>query len=333
MTILTASSITTPATSGSYNFSVVRDDIINLAMKVIGKLGEAEVPTPEELNDCAKLLNMMVKQWMGKQDFANGLKMWTRTRGDLFLSSTKYQYSLGPTGDNWTNSYVQSTVSASASAGATSLTVASSTGMAINDTLVIQSATGDTQTVTISNIAGNVLTISALSANVNANAYVWDYTAKAQRPIQIVTAILRDINNSDTPLNFMTVEEYEALPTKTQSGNQSLPSGIYYETSLPNGTLYIDCGGLQDVTYHMHIVYLRPVQDLVNPGDALDYPQQWYLALVYGLAKIIAPMFNAPWTKEMEDNFLSALASAREADPDRSAMYFAPNSDGGGWYQ
>jgi hypothetical protein len=44
-------------------------------------------------------------------------------------------------------------------------------------------------------------------------------------------------------------------------------------------------------------------------------------------------MFNAPWTKEMEDNFLSALASAREADPDRSAMYFAPNSDGGGWYQ
>jgi len=332
MTILFASSTTTPTTSGSYNFSVVRDDIVNLAMKIIGKLGEAEQPTNEELNDCVKLLNMMVKQWMGKQDFANGIKMWTRTSGDLFLSSTKYAYNLGPSGDNWTNNYVQSTTTASANLGATSIVVASSTGMALNDYIVIQLATGDTMSNTVSNIVGNTITLgTALSAAVSSGAYVWDYTTKAQRPLKIVTAILRDTNNSDTPMNFMTVEEYEALPTKTQTGNQSLPSAIYYSTTLPNGTLYIDCGGLQDVTYHMHIVYLRPVQDLVNPGDALDYPQQWYLALAYGLAKIIAPMFNAPWTKEMEDNYLSALAMAREADPESTSAYFQPAGEGS-WY-
>jgi hypothetical protein len=328
MTILGSSSTTLPTTSGTYNFSVVRDTVIALAMKTIGKLGEGASPTASEISDCSAILNMMVKQWMGRQDFANGLKMWTRARGELFLSSTHYSYALGPTGDNWTPSYVQQQLTAAAAQSATSLVVTSTTGMSIGDYLVIQLGNGDTQTTTVSNLSGGTtITIPAPGLTVAANngAYVWDYAAKAQRPLNIVTALLRDTNNSDTPLNFMTLEEYEFLPTKTQPGNQSLPSSIYYESSLPNGTLYIDCGGVQDVTYHMHIVYLRPVQNLDNPGDAVDYPQQWYLALVYGLAKLIAPMFNAPWTKEMEDNYGMALAMAREADPATTALYFQPN--------
>ena len=327
MTILLPSSTIVPTTSGTYNFTVVRDTIITAAMQIIGKIGEAEVPTPSETNDCAVLLNMMVKQWMGKQDFANGLKMWSRARAELFMSSTQYQYALGPTGDNWTASYVQTQTTAASAQTATLLTVTSTTGMSLNDYIVIQLSTGDIQSTTINSLSPTSIGIPTpgLSASVATGAYVWTYTTKSQRPLNIVTALLRDTNNSDTPLNFMTLEEYEFLPTKTQPANQSLPAAIYYESALPNGLLFIDCGGIQDVTYHMHVVYLRPIQDFDNPGDAVDYPQQWYLALTYGLAKLIAPMFNAPWTKEMEDNYATAIAMAREADPDRTALYFQPN--------
>ena len=89
------------ATSGTYSFSVTRDDIIREAMLNIGKLDVYGSIDPVETADCARKLNMMVKTWMGTIDFAPGLKMWTRQRGDLFLSQTQYRYAIGPTGDNW----------------------------------------------------------------------------------------------------------------------------------------------------------------------------------------------------------------------------------------
>ena len=67
-----------PFTSGTWTFSVMRDDIIRHAMLDIGALDGEEVPTAQEITDCAFRLNMIVKQWMGNMDFAHGLKMWQR---------------------------------------------------------------------------------------------------------------------------------------------------------------------------------------------------------------------------------------------------------------
>ena len=80
------------ATSGTYSFGVTKYDIIRQAMLNIGKLDPVEAPTAEEMDDCSRLLNMMCKQWMGKTDFAPGLKVWTRKRGHLLLSNTTGAY-------------------------------------------------------------------------------------------------------------------------------------------------------------------------------------------------------------------------------------------------
>src|SRR5262252_6133202 len=88
-------------TSGTFVFTVNAADIVREMMLNIGAIGESETPTAQEYNDCLRKLNMLVKQWMGKQDFAPGLKMWTRQRADLFLGYSQYQYRLGPTGDHW----------------------------------------------------------------------------------------------------------------------------------------------------------------------------------------------------------------------------------------
>lgn len=337
----------TPSTSGTYTFSMTRDQVIRQSMLDLGALQEAEVPTAQETTDMANLLNMIAKQWMSNTDFAPGLKVWTRKRGELFLSPTQFVYALGQTSpDNWVESttglsypqaYGQTNVTASLAIGATVIPVAATSQFNINDYIgiLIGSSIFWTRVSAINSVAGTV-TIPATglpTAVIGSGAtYVWNYTNKAVRPEVLITCTLRDIYANDTPIRiFSTVQEYEALPTKTAPSNVADPTAVLYEsqfkTQFPCGRLYLDVGGAQDVTKHLHCVYLSPVQDFNNPGDAPDYPQRWYNPLVLELAKRGAPMLDCPWTSDLEEMRKAALAIAQQGDPENSADYFVVDGD------
>jgi hypothetical protein len=132
-------------TSGSYSFSVNRDQVIRQAMLNIGKLDESEVPTAQQTSDCAFCLNMLIKQWQGRADFAPGLKVWTRRRGHLFLSGTTGQYSVGPGATGWTESYASTTTASAAAQGATVVTVSSTVGIAATYHIGIELNSGTIQ--------------------------------------------------------------------------------------------------------------------------------------------------------------------------------------------
>jgi len=332
----------TPSTSGSYTFSCTQYQVIRQAMLDIGALEPYEQPTAQEYADCSFRLNMMVKTWMGNTDFAPGLKMWTRKRADLFLGYSKFAYNLGLNGDNWVDStaglaypqsFGQSTLTANAASGASSIVCAAVTQMNIGDYIGVVVGS-DIFWTTVSSLNSVTLTAGLalpLSGAASSGAYVWNYTTKARRPLAMISCVLRDIYANDTPLNFMTTERYESLPTKTASTNIADPTAILYESQFsnqtPNGILYLDVGGAQDVTKHLHCVYLSPVQDLVNPGDAVDYPQSWFDALCWGHGKKIAPMFDCEWTQIMEANYQEALTVARQGDPATTDVYFEPNAE------
>ena len=342
------------STSGNFVQTVTRDTIIREALVNTGKIGGTQYIAPQLITDCALKLNMMVRQWMGRQDFAPGLKMWSRSRGDLFLSQSRYAYSLGPSGDNWAGgiavaqpnqlNYGTDQLSALAAAAATTIVVGvGSTGnYTVNDFVVIQLNSGDiySTTITAVNAGAGTFTIPApgLPSPAGINNYLWNYTTQAQKPLEFQSVVLRDINSNDTPLDFMNLQAYELLPTKTMATYLADPTAIYYEPSgvdvttlgvqtQANGTLYIDCGGAQDVTKHIHAVFLRPLQTFVNPLDNPDFSEEWYLPLAWGLTKQIAPMMNAVFTKDMQDNLDESLAIARSANPETSDLYFQPNAD------
>jgi hypothetical protein len=345
---LNAFTANTPSTSGVYTFSVTRDQIIRQMMLDIGALQEGEIPTAQETTDCAFKLNMMVKQWMGNTDFAPGLKVWTRKRADLFLGYTQYTYQLGPTGDNWVDStsnlqfpqqYGQTNIATTVATGATVIPLATVAQISIGDYLGILNGQNIWwTTVTAINAAANPPTVTipapGLPAGIQANgaSYVWNYTKKGLRPIVLVTAVLRDIYANDTALRiFKTVEEYEALPNKTAPSNIADPTAIFYEarftTQNPSGRLFLDVGGAQDVTKHIHCVYLAPTQDFVNPGDAPDYPQEWYEPLVWGLGKRCCGMFDCAWSPDMEQCYIDSLGIARQGNPAESSVYFQVEAD------
>ena len=66
-------------------------------------------------------------------------------------------------------------------------------------------------------------------------------------------------------------------------------------------------GGAQDVTKHLHVTYLAPTQDFVNPGDAPDYPQQWYRPLVLGHGRI-QKRLDPSLSPQERVEFLNALS-------------------------
>lgn len=316
-------------TSGTYSFSVARDDVIRLAMLNIGKLEENETPSARETTDCSMMLNMLVKQWQGTADFAPGLKTWTRRHGHLFLSSTTGQYTLGPGGTGWTNNYVTTTLTAAAASGQPVVLVTANTGMVVGDNFGVVLTSGALFWSTIKTIASLTITLNTnLPTGASSGGVVFDYTTTAQQPIVIETAFLRDYTNSDTPIRKMIVQEYDYLPSKTNPTFISDPTSIYYEFQLTNGVLYTDCAGSIDTTKHIGMTYMEAVQDLNSANDTFEYPQEWYLALAWGLAKQICPMFNAPWTELMKENAAMALAIAQKKEPDRSVMYFQCGEDG-----
>jgi hypothetical protein len=333
---------TMPATSGTYNFSVVRDDIIREALLNLGVLEESEVPTAQETTDCARKLNMIVKQLAGNMDKAPGFKMWQRERGDLFLSTKQYTYDLGPLSpDAWAGgvtglrepiTFQSSQLTAAAALGATTLFLSSMSAVNINDYVGILIGS-DFFWTTISNLntVAKSITIPSpgLPAAAGANAEVVNYTVKGQRPVELLTSLLRDSQGTDTPMTRLTLEVYESLPTKTQPGNTQDPTAFYYEPRRVNqsGRYYLDCSGAQDVTKYQHVVFLREAQDFNNPGDAPEFPQEWFGHLCWSLTLACHAMFDVDWTQGMQAAYSVAVMPAREANASTTAAYFLPEGE------
>jgi hypothetical protein len=313
-------------TSGVVTFSVSENDIITTSMQFIGALGESEVPTAQEYTDCRRVLNMLVKQWMGRSDFSSGMKMWSRKRADLVLDPTKVTYNLGPSGDRWAADLVKTTLSVTAANNSSSVTVASVTGIASANYIGIVLDSNTIFWTTVNGApSGNVVSLTAnTTGQASSGAVVYCYKTYARRPLSIISLALRDKSGNDVPLDpMLTVQAYESLPSKANTNAQGDPSLWYYESQLTNGTLNFDMLP-SDLTKHFHITYMSPAEDFVSSTDTPEYPQQYYLPLCWGLGKQIAPMFKLPWTENMQSNYTESVLIAFGVDPDMSDVYFQP---------
>jgi len=316
-------------TSGSFSFTVNRDQTIRQSMLNIGKLDELENPTAQDITDCNLMLNMLIKQWMGRTDFAPGLKVYKRKWGYLFLNNATNKYTVGPNGTGWTNVFVRPVTTAASLSGANSVTVDSATGIATNYHIGIQLDSGALFWTTVSSVVGLVVSLNInLPSQSSSGSQIYCYQTTAQQPLNIETAVLRDQFNEDTPLRFLrTVQDYANLSGKTDIQTISDPTAIYYEFQLTDSNLYTDCGAAQDVRKYIVASYMEPVQDMVNPADNFEYAQECFLAITWGLSKQIAPMYNMPWTQNMESNYTSAVMIAGHKDAEVSTMYFQPGED------
>jgi hypothetical protein len=317
------------STSGSVSFSMDRNDLCIAALRTSGMLGLEQAVCPAALLSWSSLkLNQLVKHWEN-----SGYHLWNRAHATVFLNPSQDKYSLGTSGDRATDTFVQTTITATALATATTITATSVTGMSVNDNIGVCLDANTTQWTTISAINTSTLVITlavALTSQATLGATVFTYTTQMLRPLAIETATIRNVALIDRMLGYpKSREEYFNYPLKYTAGTVV----SYYYNPNPQhstgdtGTLHV----YQPPTLcneTIQIEYVRSIQDFDAATDSPDLPQRWLLALEYNLAVLMCSAVGKETKKaSLMTEATKYLQDATASDYETADVFFIPGSN------
>ena len=290
------------ATSGSVDFTVTRNELIETALKQAGVIGEGDTPTSAQYSEGAILLNMIVKARM-----SDGMPLWALKRGTVLPFTG--ESSIDPTASHAVVDYDYTTLSADAAASATTISVTSATGFANGYNIGIDLDSGSMYWTTISNVSGTTITVAALPSAASSGNYVYVYPTanRVTRPLRIIAANIFNVADSSSyPINVIVREAYFTLGNR---GSASTPNQIYYDPTITSPTLWVfprftSGSQVMEFTYH------RPFEDFDSSTDTPDFPQEWYLALMFELASLFAGKYGIAF----EERKMLAAEAAKYVD-------------------
>ena len=140
-------------------------DIVNGALRLIGEIDASQPTGAVDMQDGLEALNFMIKGWQSQ-----GLHLWTKTEGVLFLDVGKTDYKLGPSGDEAGNAddFVNTELSVAGIATDRTLTVDSTAGMSGADDILPSDPSESTQSWTV--VGGTIAIVATSLAVSNAAA-------------------------------------------------------------------------------------------------------------------------------------------------------------------
>lgn len=300
-------------TSGVYTLTFDRNEILKHAYALINIVPYNETLQDKYITYGQALLNLLLASWKIEQ-----IQLWNRRTATLFLEDGKESYAIGPTGDRCVSSYEQTTTSVAAVSGATSITVTDATDIAISDVIGVHQDDGTVHWTTVTNKVGNVLTLNApLTNDVEAINIVITYDPDdiIQRPVHILTAMYKTLtDNTEILLSDKGWEEYYTLPTRQQSG---APNQYHYSPTLENGTILV-WPQPDNNNYVLSLTYKEPIEYFTTSSQTPDLPDEWYLALIFGLAELLC-FPNGRYTEMKEGignkaNMLKEYVKSFDAD-------------------
>lgn len=311
------------STSGSTNFQQTRDQVVNDALMLIGRLGEGETATTNALTFCSNILNKMIKHWE-----TQGVHLWTASEGTVFLRNAVSKYTLSTSGDHACDdsSLVETTLASDGSG--TSITVSDSTGMSLLDNIGIELDDDTRQWTTITTIVGNAITLnSALTGPASSGGTVFSYTTNIGRPLKVLDARLRIDSSADLSMKMIGRVQFMRITTKTTAG---FPNTGFYSPNRDNGSLYL--WPVPDaVSQRLKVSYVRSIEDLDSGSDNPDLPQEWLLALTYNLARLLASAYGLDLKRkdlsDIIDIAVQALEELKAWDNDDGSVFVLPDDN------
>ena len=283
--------------SASYNFTLNRDEVIDLAHQHIGAIGEGESATAAQVTEASKLLNMILKLRA-----ADGMPLWALKRATILPFTDTSSIN---TNSHVVSSYVHTTISADEAASEVTLSITSGTGTANGDQIGIELDDGSMHWTTISSGGGttSVTVATAIPSAASAGRMVYVYTAstaRIQTPLRILEANTLTISDDHSvEMDQISRRDYYALSARTVEGQ---PTQFYYDPSLGTETadpasanwygIFYVYPRFVDGTRVIEFTYHRPLQDLDSASDTLDCPQAFYLPIMLELAAMLGPKFG-----------------------------------------
>jgi hypothetical protein len=116
------------------------------------------------------------------------------------------------------------------------------------------------------------------------------------RPLRITDAWIRDATGNDTQITVESRYDYDTLGQKSSTG---VVNQIFYDPQIGDGATAPPGSGIvtvydvpADSTYTMFLVCQRSIQDVGTASNNLDFPQEAYRMLVWGLADELASEYE-----------------------------------------
>ncbi|MEE9304255.1 MAG: hypothetical protein V3U84_10790 [Thiotrichaceae bacterium] len=294
-------------------------DIVNAALRLIGEIDANQSVSANDTQDTLQALNYMIKSWQNQ-----GLHLWTKTEGILFLDAGKTDYLLGPSGDEATNvdDLVTTDISIAGVATDTTINVDSTAGMTVADTIGIRLDDGTRQWTTISTIPDGIsVTIPGpgLTGATAIDNSVFTFTSILDRPLRLLQLRRDKLGTTEEEIEAeqWSREEYFAQPDKTSQGTIN---NWYYSPQLTNGRVYL-WQTANDVDQVARFTYERPIEITLDTSENPDFPAEWFRTLKYNLAVDIAPEYRIP-----QERLITIKAIADELLEDSLGFDFEPDS-------
>lgn len=316
-------------TSGSVDFNATRNEIIRGALRKIGAIASGETPDAQTISDCAFALNAMVKHWDTK-----GIHVWTESEGILFLQPGQVQYELG-TGTTDHAAYaldnVNTTLTANAAAGDTTLNVVSTSGISGGDIvgIVLDSGTVQWTTTPGGGTTTTIVIADPLTGSASSGNNIYTYTTDLIRPLRVPFGRrFYFLSSIDTPMITMSRKDYRDLPNKTATG---IITQFFYDPrggANTQGLVYVWPAPV-DANSALKFTWYRPIQDFDSAANTPDLPQEWIQTLMFNLAVIMAPEYDCPPQRfQMLVNMAaSCLDDVTGWDRETESTYFGVNFD------
>ncbi|MEE8379275.1 MAG: hypothetical protein V3R49_02750 [Gammaproteobacteria bacterium] len=281
------------ATSGLTVFTLTALEVVNKAFGKIGvKVAEQEL-TADEYQDGQDSLNLMIKSWG-----AQGLHLWSKEEGLLFLDAGKTDYLLGATGDKACqfDDFIGTTSAADNIATDVIIQVASTDGMAIADRAGIEldDNTRFWSTILTVDSATQITITTQLPSPAASGATVFTFTDLVARPNRILSYRRNAFgNDNEIPVITWSRQSYFDQVNKQSQGTIV---NAYYSPQLDNGRVWVwqTASSVNDL---IRFTFERPLEDITDGDQTLDFPAEWLEAIIYNLAARLVDDYDAPIQK------------------------------------
>jgi hypothetical protein len=155
------------------------------------------------------------------------------------------------------------------------------------------------------------------------------YTLTSPFPSRMLSVRRRDSDDSDTPMQELSRQEYFDLPNKTSS--PSIPVSWFFDPQQGSGVLYVWPAPSTDAAtdYSLRLTYLRRVSDMDSSTDELDMPQEWLDPVIWLLADDLEteyPVNDARLAMKIERKASEAKQILDYWDTEVASLFMQPDN-------
>ncbi len=251
-------------TSGSHDFTRTRNEIITAALRKLESVAQGQNASVSQIEEGSEALNVITKSLQNR-----GVRLWTvENRVQTFTASSQVTV-----GGNVYTCFYPHTSAATDQPG----------------------------------VGANWRTYWHLGGTAGAPAWVLAtaYTASGvinldDNTVGLQKVMIRDANNSDTPIEIVTYDTFFEIDDKYNLG--AVPDCVAFKQDLtPRMFIYPQPN---DTTYSLPYLAIRKLEDWDAAGNTPDFPERWIEFLIYELAVNLAPEYG----REDKVSLLSTMA-------------------------